>query len=162
MTSCAKSQVMTNGAPVTFRTAVPGDAESLVQLLIGGTLSRDAEDGCDVAPYERALRALAETGTGEVVVAVRDGSVVAMAQLLYLQHFQHRGGLCAEVESVHVRSDLRGQGIGTLLMDEVLQRADDRGAYRVQLTSNVARTDAHRFYERLGFQPTHVGYKRLR
>jgi GNAT superfamily N-acetyltransferase len=58
-----------------------------------------------------------------------------------------------------VRSDLRSHGIGSQLMAEVLRRAKERGAYRVQLTSNATRTQAHQFYERLGFQPTHVGYK---
>ena len=142
-----------------FRTATTGDVDTLVGLLIGGTLTPGAEDLGDLEGYRLALEELASTGNGEVVVAVVGDEVVAMAELLYLRHFQRRGGLCAEVESVHVRSDLRSHGIGGQLMNEVLRRAKERGAYRVQLTSNATRTQAHQFYERLGFQPTHVGYK---
>jgi len=142
-----------------LRTATTGDVDALVGLLIGGTLTPGAEDPSDHEGYRLALEELSRTGNGEVVVATLGDEVVAMAQLLYLRHFQHRGGLCAEVESVHVRSDLRSHGIGGQLMNEVLRRAKERGAYRVQLTSNATRTKAHQFYERLGFQPTHVGYK---
>jgi GNAT superfamily N-acetyltransferase len=142
-----------------FRTATTGDVDELVGLLIGGTLMPGGEDLSDNEGYRLALEELSRTGNGEVVVAILGNEVVAMAQLLYLRHFQHRGGLCAEVESVHVRSDLRSHGIGGQLMNEVLRRAKERGAYRVQLTSNATRTKAHQFYERLGFQPTHLGYK---
>ena len=94
-----------------------------------------------------------------MLVAVFRGEVVGMAQLVYLRHFQYRGGLCAEVESVHVREDVRSLGIGTALMSEVLARAKAKGAYRLQLTSNVTRKSAHLFSERLGFEPSHVGFK---
>ncbi len=144
---------------LTFRTATTADVDVLVALLTGGTLSPEAEGPRTHEGYTLALQELSRTGAGEVVVAVSDGEVVAMAQLVYLRHFQHRGGLCAEIESVHVRRDVRSQGIGTALLAEVLRRAKDRGAYRVQLTSNRQRTEAHRFYERLEFQPSHVGYK---
>ena len=62
-----------------------------------------------------------------------------------------RGGLCAEIESVHVHPDHRGTGVGGALLRDAIDRARGLGCYRVQLTSNVARPDAHRFYERLGF-----------
>jgi GNAT superfamily N-acetyltransferase len=73
---------------------------------------------------------------------------------------QSRGGLCAEIESVHVRADRRGRGIGRLLMVAAIDRARDLGCYRVQLTSNQARPEAHRFYEGLGFEASHIGFKR--
>ena len=142
-----------------FRTATTGDVDAFVGLLIGGTLTPGAEDPSENEGYCLALEELSRTANGEVVVATLGDEVMAMAQLLYLRHFQHRGGLCAKIESVHVRSDLRSHGIGSQLMSEVLCRAKERGAYRVQLTSNGTRTQAHQFYERLGFQPSHVGYK---
>ena len=66
---------------------------------------------------------------------------------------------CAEIEPVHVHPDFRGCGIGTALLRDATERARRLGCYRVQLTSNVVRTDARRFYERLGFVPSHVGFK---
>ena len=41
--------------------------------------------------------------------------------------------------------------------DEPVAEARDRGAKKVRLTSNAVRTDAHRFYERLGFVRSHFG-----
>jgi GNAT superfamily N-acetyltransferase len=41
----------------------------------------------------------------------------------------------------------------------VLERATQRGAHAVQLTTHKSRVDAHRFYERLGFEGSHLGMK---
>jgi GNAT superfamily N-acetyltransferase len=92
-------------------------------------------------------------------VAERRGEVVGVCQLLVFRHLQAKGGLCAELESVHVHPDHRGTGIGGSLVGAAVDRARALGCYRIQLTSNRQRDDAHRFYESLGFAPTHVGYK---
>ena len=84
-----------------------------------------------------------------------------MIQLLVFRHLQHRGGLCAELESVHVREDHRSRGIGAALVSAAEDLARERGCYRVQLTSNNARHDAHRFYETHGYTATHQGFKKL-
>ena len=60
---------------------------------------------------------------------------------------------------MHVHPDHRGTGVGGALLRHAVERARALGCYRVQLTSNVARPDAHRLYERLGLSPTHVGFK---
>ena len=90
-----------------------------------------------------------------------DRQVVGVCQLIVFRHLQARGGLCAEIESVHVHPDHRGTGVGTTLVRAAIDRARDLGCYRVQLTSNGRRPDALRFYERLGFTPSHVGFKLL-
>ena len=73
------------------------------------------------------------------------------------------GGLRARrllVEAVRVRSDLRSSGIGSAVMRWVGDAAAPAlGAAMVQLTSDAARTDAHRFYERLGYVGSHRGFK---
>jgi GNAT superfamily N-acetyltransferase len=112
----------------------------------------------NLTPYRRALHEI-ESRDGTVLVAELGGEVVAVCQLLVFRHLQTRGGLCAEIESVHVHPEQRGQGIGTSLVREAVARARACGCYRVQLTSNMARPDAHRFYARLGFRPSHVGFK---
>ena len=87
--------------------------------------------------------------------------MVGVLQLIIIQHLQRRGGVCAELESVHVAPEHRGQGIGGLLVEDAVRRAAEMGCYRVQLTSNRQRPDAHRFYEAHGFSPSHVGFKRV-
>jgi len=112
----------------------------------------------DLGPYRAALRDT-ETRGGAVLVAELDGEVVGLCQLIVFRHLQAHGGLCAEVESMHVHPDHRGGGVGAALLAEAVARATSLGCYRIQLTSNTARPDAHRFYERLGFVPSHVGFK---
>jgi GNAT superfamily N-acetyltransferase len=147
------------GAPdVVVRAATEGDIPRLVELLEFGSLVAGKEDPTDLAPYRAALREVARHPGGVVVVDV-GGVVVGVCQLIVFRHLQARGGLCAEVESVHVHPDLRGCGLGHLLMGAVIQRARELGCYRVQLTSNDERTNAHRFYESLGFRPSHRGFK---
>lgn len=144
---------------VTVRDATVDDAERLVQLLVGGTL-RAAEDPSDLAPYRAAIREMAASSSSVIMVAEVAGSVVGMCQLFWFRHLQERGGLSAEIESMHVDATMRGRGVGAVLLDAAVKRAAALGCYRVQLTSHRSRVDAHRFYERHGFEPSHVGFKR--
>jgi GNAT superfamily N-acetyltransferase len=146
---------------IVIRPATPEDAGVLVDLLAAGALAPSTGDSRDVAPYRAALADIAASPETEVLVAVRQGVVVGTCQLITFRHLQHGGGRCAEIESMHVRADLRGTGVGGVLLEAAVEAARAAGCYRVQLTSNAARTDAHRFYQHHGFEPSHVGFKRL-
>ena len=143
---------------VTVRPATDADVGRVVALLEYGSLAEGKEDPLDLTPYREALVDIGGR-PGGVLVAEVGGQVIGVCQLIVFRHFQSHGGLCAEIESVHVHPDRRGQGIGHVLMEAAVQRARDLGCYRVQLTSNVARPDAHRFYRSLGFMPSHQGFK---
>jgi GNAT superfamily N-acetyltransferase len=84
---------------------------------------------------------------------------MATAQLTWARRLTYVGGLFCIVESVRMRSDQRGRGFGTQLMEHVLQLARERGAARVELTTNAQRERARRFYTRLGFVASHIGMK---
>jgi len=143
---------------VAVREAVDEDIARIVELFTRGSLVEGKEDPGDLAPYRSALAEI-DRGPGGVLVAEVEGQPVGVCQLIVFRHLQNSGGLCAEVESVHVHPDHRGHGIGGALMRAAVQRARDLGCYRVQLTSNNARPEAHRFYQRLGFEPSHSGFK---
>ena len=145
---------------VTIRTATPDDAGVLVALHRAGALV-DTDADPDLGPYRAALADIAATPGNDVLVAELDGRVVGTCQLIVLRHLQHAGGRCAELESMHVAPDVRGSGVGGVLLEAAVDRARAAGCYRIQLTSNRVRTDAHRFYERHGFAPSHAGFKRL-
>jgi GNAT superfamily N-acetyltransferase len=114
----------------------------------------------DVAPeYVAAYERITADPGALLLVGELEGEIVATCQVNFLRHLMYHGGLVAQVESVRTTNHLRGQGIGTALMDWVVAESRRRGAVRLQLTSNAARVDAHRFYERLGFKRTHVGMK---
>ncbi len=152
---------MSGAAGIRIRDAVPADAAAVASLLAGGTLDPGAEDPTDPTPYREALAEIASTSGTWVLVAedTGTGEVVGMCQLVVFRHVQHRGARCAEIESAHVRADRRGAGIGALLAAACVTRARAAGCYRVQLTSNAVRGDAHRFWERQGFVATHRGFK---
>jgi GNAT superfamily N-acetyltransferase len=79
---------------------------------------------------------------------------------MFLPSISFQGGLRAQVESVRVDRRFQGQGIGSAMMIWSMERARERGAHVVQLTTHNTRLDAHRFYERLGFMGSHLGMKR--
>jgi GNAT superfamily N-acetyltransferase len=146
-----------------IRPADEADLARIAELLTlgavpGGPPSTETPD--DVGPYRAAWHDLGAHG-GAVLVADLAGVVVGVCQLIVFRHLQARGALCAEIESVHVHPEHRGRGVGGALLGDAIARARGLGCYRVQLTSNTARPDAHRFYERLGFVPSHVGFKML-
>ncbi len=147
---------MTGGVAV--RDAVIEDVPRLVALIAAGALDEVPAEP-DLAPYVDALREIADSAHSAVLVAEVRAQVVGMCQLVAFRHVQHRGGLCAELESMHVDPRERGGGIGGVLLAAAVTRAREWGAYRLQLTSNVARTDAHRFYARHGFAASHIGFK---
>jgi GNAT superfamily N-acetyltransferase len=87
------------------------------------------------------------------------GAVVGTLQLTVIPGLARRGALRGQVEAVRVRSDQRGTGLGTRLMDWAIEESRRRGCALVQLTSDSSRVDAHRFYEGLGFVASHQGFK---
>lgn len=143
-----------------LRDALPSDLDDLVELLMGGRLAGDYDGPAHGAAYLDALREIDERDDSYLLVAELGGHVVGMVQLFTFRHFQHRGGRCAEIESLRVAENVRGRGIGSRILSHAVERARELGCYRIQLTSNTARTDAQRFYEAHRFVASHHGFKR--
>ena len=143
-----------------LRDALHEDIEQLVALLLGGKLDIGVDEQLFLDDYADALAEIGATDGSYLLVADLGGRVVGMLQLITFRHFQHRGGRCAEVEAMHVADDVRDRGIGGRLLEYAVSRAKDLGCYRIQLTSNVARSDAHRFYDTHGFEASHQGFKK--
>lgn len=151
---------MTEGrGAVVVRRARADDVPRLVELLDLGSSRPGKEDRADLAAYSAALAEIGDTPRNEVLVAVLGEQVVGVCQVFAVRHLQERGGWCAELESVHVHPDVRGRGVGGVLLGAAVEQARRWGCYRVQLTSNRTRADAHRFYARHGFTATHEGFK---
>lgn len=144
---------------VLFRQAVEADIQAIVDMLADDALGATRETPGDLTPYRKAFAELDADESMLLVAAERDGVVVGTAQISFMPGLSHRGMWRAEIEAVRVKSDQRGTGLGSQLIRHCIEQARDRGCGMVQLTSNASRTDARRFYERLGFAASHVGFK---
>ncbi len=145
--------------PLLLRGILRDEISAAVALIIQGTLSPGVEDLARLDAYWDAVLETRERG-GEVLVALRDGDVVGVCQVIIFQHFQRTARWCAELESVYVRSDQRGRGVGAAMLAHAEAFARARGCYRIQLTSRNERVDAHRFYVRHGYEPMSQGFKK--
>ncbi|WP_373300545.1 GNAT family N-acetyltransferase [Amycolatopsis deserti] len=141
-----------------IRRARRSDVEEIVAMLADDHLGARREQPGDPA-YLRAFEAIDADPNQLLAVAERDGSLVGTLQLTFIPGLSRRGATRALVEAVRVRADQRGGGLGATLMEFAVDEARRRGCAMVQLTSDASRVDAHRFYERLGFAASHVGFK---
>jgi GNAT superfamily N-acetyltransferase len=146
-----------------FRSAGRSDVPAILELLADDDISRAR--GFGVVPEEvdaatwAAFEAIDADPHNELIVAEEDGEVVATCQLTFIPGLSRGGAWRMTIEAVRVRSDRRGGGIGRKLMAYALGLARDRGCRIAQLTTDKRRTDAHRFYESLGFTASHEGMK---
>ncbi len=144
---------------LTLRDVTAADVPALVAMLVDDPLGATRESPDDLTPYLDAVDAISTDPHNRVLVAERDGEVVGTMQLTYLRGLGRRGASRAQIEAVRVRSDLRGNGLGSELIGWAVDEARRQGCALVQLTSDASREGAHRFYERLGFTASHVGFK---
>lgn len=143
-----------------LRPARPDEEDAVLALVGADPITRGRVPGPWPTRRQRdGLRRILAAEEHELLVAVRDGAVVGVLQLSYLPEFA-RDGDRAQLETVHVAEAERGRGTGRALVEHALLRARERGCGLAQLTSGTFRPDAHRFYEALGFEGTHVGFKR--
>ena len=134
---------------------------SIVRMLADDVLGSQRERYEDPLPegYINAFREIDADPNNELIVAELDGEVVGTLQLTYIPSISFQGGKRCTVESVRVDEKFRGKGIGREMMRWAIERAKAKGCISMQLTTNNDRTDAHRFYESLGFSKSHVGMK---
>lgn len=144
---------------VTIRRATATDVPGIVALLADDTLGAQRESLDDLTPYQRAFEVIDADPHQYLVVARRAGELVGTLQLTFLAGLSRRGALRAQIEAVRVAGSARGLGLGETLIRWAVEEARSRGCVLVQLTSDRTRTDAHRFYDRLGFVDSHRGYK---
>ncbi|MFE3069001.1 GNAT family N-acetyltransferase [Streptomyces sp. NPDC059247] len=143
-----------------IRPTTAGDLPAIVAMLADDPLGAQRESPEDLTPYLAAFDVLADDPHQHLVVAVRGGQVVGTLQLTVIPGLSRRGTVRSIIEAVRVRADERGSGLGTQLIEWAVEESRRLGCRLVQLTSDVSRTDAHRFYERLGFEASHVGFKK--
>ena len=142
-----------------IRDASAADLEAIVWLLRENVIREIDETTVPPAAYRPAFDEILADPNQQLLVGEAGDQVVATVQLTWARRLTYVGGLFCIVESVRVRSDQRSQGFGRQLMEHVLYLARERGAARVELTTNAQRERAREFYRRLGFVASHIGMK---
>lgn len=147
---------------LSIRRATEQDIPHIYRLIVSG--KPDGDTG-DVGPEEtppgcyEAFRIISTDSHQMLLVAELSGTVVGTMQLTFIHHLTGQGHADCQVESVRVDGQYRNRGIGTQMMRWVFDTAKSTSCRKVELTSDLRRHDAHRFYERLGFKFSHRGAK---
>ena len=154
----AKAWTMTR-TPLIIRPARQADLTALIALYADDPLGKTRDSADPDATYQSAFDAIDADPNHMLLVGEADGRVVATLLLSFLPGLSRHGAWRAQIEAMRVDSTLRGQGYGRELLDWAIDEARRRGCSLVQLTSDRRRPQAHRFYQRSGFEPTHLGFK---
>lgn len=144
---------------IRFREAVRDDVAAVIALLADDEFGAERETA-SLDAYLAAFDAMQAEGGNRLFVGEVEGRIAATYQLTFITGLSHRATRRAQVESVRVAVDLRGQGIGHAMMEDAEVRARAAGCRMMQLTTQKGRNRARDFYDRLGFTPSHIGYKR--
>lgn len=145
-----------------FRRATQKDVLAIVEMIADDELGKTRENFQIPLPeaYFRAFENINRDPNQELVVVENDNSeIIGTLQLSFLQYLTYRGGIRAQIEAVRIGKDQRGTGMGTKVFEWAIERAKERGAHLLQLTTDKQRPDAIRFYENLGFKASHEGMK---
>ena len=142
-----------------FRPAREADLPAILALLADDPLGKNREADAGDPAYTAAFEAMAADPNQLLAVAERTGEIVGTLQLTFIPGLSRGGTWRGQIEAVRIASAHRGEGLGERFMRWAIETCQQRGCALVQLTSDRTRGEAHRFYDRLGFTASHLGYK---
>ena len=146
-----------------FRRATKNDVPLIVKMLANDKLGKLRENYQEPLPecYYKAFDIINSDPNQELMVVEKDNDaeIAGTFQLTFIPYLSYQGKLRAQIENVFVWKDLTGQGIGKKIFEWAIERAKQRNAHLLQLTSDKKRPRAIKFYEDLGFIASHEGMK---
>lgn len=145
-----------------FRKATKNDLSIIVKMMADDALGKTRENFQTPLPseYLDAFEIInADQNQELIVVENENAEIIGTLQLSFIQYLTYRGGIRAQIEAVRIRKDQRGLGIGKTMFNWAINRAKERNAHLLQLTSDKKRPKAIKFYTDLGFKATHEGMK---
>lgn len=110
--------------------------------------------------YRKAFAGILASAGHQLIVAEEKGRVVGSLALIVVPSLGHGGKPWMGIENVIVDSRGRRLGVGKMMMDYALAEAKKAGCYKMQLISDKRRTEAHKFYEAIGYTGSGVGFRR--
>ncbi|GAA4108171.1 GNAT family N-acetyltransferase [Aquimarina addita] len=145
-----------------FRKATKNDVPKIVEMIADDELGKTREDFRIPLPtqYITAFENINADPNHELIVLEnKNAEIIGTLQLSFIQYLTYQGGIRAQIEAVRIRKDKRGLGIGKNMFTWAINRAKERKAHLLQLTTDKKRPKAIKFYEDLGFKTTHEGMK---
>lgn len=145
-----------------FRKATSEDVQTIVEMIADDPLGSKRENftiPLSKTYYDAFERIDSDKNQELTVVENEVGQIIAVFQMTFIPYLTYQGGIRAQIEGVRVHKDQRGLGIGKTIFHWAIQRAKERNAHLLQLTTDKKRPDAIRFYESLEFKASHEGMK---
>jgi len=140
-----------------IREANAEDLQSLLRVYRESGL--DPDGNLSLSEGAAILERIKQYPYYKVFVAATDGQIVGTFAVLIMDNLAHKGTRSGLVEAVGVLPSFQGKGIGKEMMQFAMNRCKEHGCYKMALSSNEARTDAHKFYESLGFTRHGFSYR---
>lgn len=146
---------------ISFRRAREADLPAIIALLADDELGRQREDNSHplAESYRNAFKAIDADPNQFLAVATDDEILVGTLQLTFVPGLSRKGAWRGQIEAVRIAASRRSDGLGRQMFEWAIAECRARGCNLVQLTTDRGRPDAHRFYEQLGFEASHIGYK---
>ncbi|RPA69382.1 GNAT family N-acetyltransferase [Cyclobacteriaceae bacterium YHN15] len=145
-----------------FRKATRNDLSQIIEMIADDELGKTRENFQVPLPTEYLI-AFAKIDSDPnqelIVVENEDHEIIGTLQLSFIQYLTYQGGIRAQIEAVRIRKDKRGIGLGKKMFVWAIERAKERKAHLLQLTTDKKRPETIKFYEDLGFKPSHEGMK---
>lgn len=147
--------------PLEIRPAQREDVAAIAEMFASDTIGGhgDSADPADLPVYLAAYERIKASPNDTLYVAEVDGVIAGTFQTSLTTTMTGRGSVLMTIEAVHTRQALRGRGIGEAMIRYAIALARENGVAKIQLASNKKRLRAHGFYERLGFERSHYGFK---
>lgn len=147
---------------IIFRKATINDVQAIVEMIADDELGKQRENFQIPLPeeYYIAFENINSDHNQElIIVENEEKEVIGTLQLSFIQYLTYQGGIRAQIEAVRIRKDQRGTGLGTKMFEWAIERAKERQAHLLQLTTDKKRPEALSFYKKLGFKDSHEGMK---
>ncbi|NML20243.1 GNAT family N-acetyltransferase [Pseudoflavitalea sp. G-6-1-2] len=142
-----------------FRRAEISDLPAIIQLLsddiLGALREKQNDNQKNLDSFEEI-----DKDPNQFLLVVEDNNIIiGTLQLTFIPGLARSGMRRGQIEAVRIASNKRGEKIGEAMFQWAIEQCRNAGCGLVQLTTDKLRPDAHRFYERLGFESSHIGYK---
>ncbi|QFU16905.1 GNAT family N-acetyltransferase [Microvirga thermotolerans] len=146
---------------IAFRAAKASDLPAIVTLLADDPLGQHREDPSPPlnSRYWKAFEAIKADPNQLLAVVTEGDEVIGTLQISFIPGLARAGAWRGQIEAVRIAAARRNSGLGQQMFEWAIAQCRSRGCDLVQLTTDKERPDAHRFYERLGFVASHIGYK---